>query len=148
MGCLLTLTILRFIPKLLGDDAKFGMRIGKPVGIVVASVLAVRLGVATKPEEYSWRQLAGAGALAGIGFTMSLFIATQALTDTSDFAAAKIAVFAGSILSASVAVIILWNADRRAQPAVAVPKRSCAASVAYREAKAGLVGKRNAEAMV
>ncbi|MEP6605137.1 MAG: Na+/H+ antiporter NhaA, partial [Nitrosospira sp.] len=58
----------------------------------------------------SWRQLAGAGALAGIGFTMSLFIASQAFSVEADFAAAKIAIFAGSILSAIIGVAILWNA--------------------------------------
>ncbi|MGE4246273.1 MAG: Na+/H+ antiporter NhaA, partial [Parvibaculaceae bacterium] len=60
--------------------------------------------------EYSWRQLAGAGALAGIGFTMSLFIAGQAFPVASDFAAAKIAVFAASIVSAVIGVALLWNA--------------------------------------
>ena len=55
----------------------------------------------SKPDAYSWRQLAGAGALAGIGFTMSLFIAGQAFPDPGDFAAAKIAVFAASILAAA-----------------------------------------------
>ena len=55
-----------------------GLTIGKPAGFILASWLAVKLGVAEKPAAYSWRQLAGAGALAGIGFTMSLFIAGQA----------------------------------------------------------------------
>ena len=55
-----------------------GLVIGKPLGLVSASAIAVRLGIATKPDEYSWRQLIGAGAFAGIGFTMSLFIASQA----------------------------------------------------------------------
>jgi NhaA family Na+:H+ antiporter len=90
-----------------------GLVIGKPLGLVSASVLAVKLGIATKPDEYSWRQLIGAGALAGIGFTMSLFIASQAFPVESDFAAAKIAVFAGSIVSAVLGVAILWNADLR-----------------------------------
>jgi NhaA family Na+:H+ antiporter len=85
--------------------------IGKPLGLVLASALAVRLGIATKPDEYSWRQLIGAGALAGIGFTMSLFIAGQAFPAETDFAAAKIAVFAASIASAILGVAILWNAD-------------------------------------
>ena len=89
-----------------------GLLLGKPLGIVLASVLAVRLGVATKPEEYSWRQLAGAGALAGIGFTMSLFIAGQAFPAAADFAAAKIAVFGASVGAAIIGVIVLWNAER------------------------------------
>ena len=63
-----------------------------------------------KPNDYSWRQLSGAGALAGIGFTMSLFIASQAFPAANDFAAAKIAVFAASIVSALIGVAILWNA--------------------------------------
>ena len=94
-----------------------GLVIGKPLGLVAASVLAVKLGAAVKPAEYSWRQLTGAGALAGIGFTMSLFIAGQALPNAADFAAAKIAVFAASILSALIGVAILWGA--RSQTAVA-----------------------------
>ena len=56
-----------------------GLTIGKPAGFFLATWLAVKAGVAEKPASYSWRQLAGAGALAGIGFTMSLFIAGQAL---------------------------------------------------------------------
>jgi NhaA family Na+:H+ antiporter len=68
------------------------------------------LGVAVKPDAYSWRQLAGAGALAGIGFTMSLFIAGQAFPGAADFAAAKIAVFAASIVSAVIGVALLWSA--------------------------------------
>lgn len=87
-----------------------GLMIGKPVGIVGAAALAVRSGLALKPASYSWRQLWGAGALAGIGFTMSLFIAGQAFADPGDFAAAKIAVFAASILSALAGVVILWGA--------------------------------------
>jgi len=87
-----------------------GLLIGKPLGIVAASALAVALRLAVKPEEYSWRQLVGAGALAGIGFTMSLFIAGQAFPVAADYAAAKIAVFGASVLSAIVGVAILWNA--------------------------------------
>jgi Na+:H+ antiporter, NhaA family len=89
-----------------------GLVLGKPLGLVSASFLAVRLRIATKPDEYSWRQLIGAGALAGIGFTMSLFIAGQAFAAPSDFAAAKIAVFAASILSAIIGTTVLWRARR------------------------------------
>ncbi len=87
-----------------------GLAIGKPLGLVGACALAVRLGIATKPDAYSWRQVAGAGALAGIGFTMSLFIASQAFPSESDFAAAKIAVFIASVMSAGIGTALLWNA--------------------------------------
>jgi NhaA family Na+:H+ antiporter len=65
--------------------------------------------MARKPDAYSWRQLAGAGALAGIGFTMSLFIASEAFPAPLDFAAAKIAVFTASILSAIIGIAVLWH---------------------------------------
>ena len=87
-----------------------GLTIGKPLGFILASALAVRLGLAHKPGAYSWRQLAGAGALAGIGFTMSLFIAGQAFPVAGDFAVAKIAVFAASVLSSVFGVAMLWSA--------------------------------------
>jgi len=70
----------------------------------------MRVGV--KPDAYSWRQLSGAGALAGIGFTMSLFIAGQAFLTQADLAAAKIAVFSASVLSALIGVALLWGASR------------------------------------
>jgi NhaA family Na+:H+ antiporter len=62
-----------------------GLAIGKPVGVFLAAAGAVRAGIAVKPAEYTSRQLAGAGALAGIGFTMSLFIAGQAFPSATDF---------------------------------------------------------------
>jgi len=86
----------------------FGLVVGKPVGIVVASAIAVRLKLAIKPEAYSWRQLSGAGALAGIGFTMSLFIASQAFPGPSEFAAAKFAVFVSSLVAGGLGSALLW----------------------------------------
>lgn len=91
-----------------------GLVIGKPLGLLAACALAVRLGVAVKPDSYSWRQLAGAGALAGIGFTMSLFIAGEAFPTPETFAAAKIAIFIASVLSAVVGVAVLWTAKTAA----------------------------------
>ncbi len=86
-----------------------GLVVGKPVGFIVVPALAVWIGIAIKPAAYSWRQLLGAGALAGIGFTMSLFIAGQAMPSDGDFAAAKIAIFAASIVSAIAGVMLLWR---------------------------------------
>lgn len=85
-----------------------GLVVGKSVGIVLASWLAVRSGIAEKPDAYSWRQLCGAGALGGIGFTMSLFIAGIAFPDQATYAAAKIAIFAASLVAGAVGVAILW----------------------------------------
>jgi NhaA family Na+:H+ antiporter len=84
-----------------------GLVVGKPLGMFAASWLAVRFHLAVKPKEYSWQQLAGAGALAGIGFTMSLFIAGEAFPDAADFAAAKIAIFIASIIAGIVGTVIL-----------------------------------------
>ncbi len=88
--------------------------VGKPVGMLAVGAMAVRLGLATKPDAYSWGQLAGAGALAGIGFTMSLLIASESFANPADFAAAKIAVFAASILAAIIGTGILWRESRQA----------------------------------
>ncbi len=86
--------------------------LGKPFGIVVASALAVLLRVGVKPAEYSWVQLAGAGALSGVGFTMSLFIAGEAFPLAADFAAAKVAVFGASALAAAIGAGVLFRAGR------------------------------------
>jgi NhaA family Na+:H+ antiporter len=86
-----------------------GLVIGKPVGIALAAWIAVRCRIATKPAEYSWRQLCGAGALAGIGFTMSLFIAGASYADPGDFAAAKIAILVASLVAGSLGVALLWR---------------------------------------
>ena len=80
--------------------------------MVLGAALAVRLGLAVKPEEYSWRQMVGAGALAGIGFTMSLYIAGKAFPDASDFAAAKVGIFIASFLAGGVGTVLLWSAAR------------------------------------
>jgi Na+:H+ antiporter, NhaA family len=86
-----------------------GLLIGKPLGLIVGCALAVWAGIAIKPDAYSWRQLAGAGLLAGIGFTMSLFISGQAFPDPHDFAAAKLAIFGASLLAAALGVALLWQ---------------------------------------
>jgi NhaA family Na+:H+ antiporter len=85
-----------------------GLVLGKPIGIIVAARLAVLSGLAAKPDAYSWRQLCGAAALGGIGFTMSLFIAGVAFEDPGDFAAAKLAIFLASVLAGGLGALVLW----------------------------------------
>jgi Na+:H+ antiporter, NhaA family len=92
----------------LSSAVVLGLVLGKPIGMLIFTTVAARLGIAFKPEEYSWRQLLGAGALAGIGFTMSLCIAHKAFIDASDFAAAKIGVFVSSLIARGVGSALLW----------------------------------------
>jgi len=89
-----------------------GLVLGKPIGMAVFAKLAVRFGIAFKPEAYSWRQLTGAGALAGIGFTMSLYIAHKAFADEADFVAAKIGIFLASLIAGGIGTTLLcWSAE-------------------------------------
>jgi Na+:H+ antiporter, NhaA family len=83
-----------------------GLLIGKPVGIVLLSWLAVRAGLAKLPDGVGWKALVGAGCLAGIGFTMALFIAGLALTG-SLLDTAKIGILSGSVLSAALGMVLL-----------------------------------------
>jgi NhaA family Na+:H+ antiporter len=83
-----------------------GLVVGKTVGITAASWVALKTGVGALPDGISWRQLAGAAAVAGIGFTVSLFIADLALQGPLE-EAAKVAVLAASVLAAAVGAAIL-----------------------------------------
>jgi NhaA family Na+:H+ antiporter len=86
-----------------------GLVLGKPIGIALASLIAVRTGIAVKPDAYTWRQLCGAGALGGIGFTMSLFIAGMAFSSEAEYTAAKIAIFLASLIAGGLGVLVLWK---------------------------------------
>jgi len=86
--------------------------IGKPLGIFLFSWLAVRLGLARLPERVTWGVLAAGGVLAGIGFTMSLFIAGLALGDDL-LEAGKIGILAGSAICALIGMALLrWLLTR------------------------------------
>ncbi len=97
-------------PESIGHGVAFavalGLFLGKPVGILAMSALAVRLNIARLPSGVTWPIMLGAGCLAGIGFTMSVFIAGLALPD-SLLDTAKIGVLTGSLLSAVTGVILL-----------------------------------------
>lgn len=95
-----------------------GLVIGKPVGIFAFTWLAVRTGVAARPAELDWKLMAGAGLLAGIGFTMSLFIAELAFV-SSLVDSAKFGVFSASALSALMGVILLlWASASKVEHSV------------------------------
>lgn len=73
-----------------------GLFIGKPLGILIASWISLRLGIATLPAGLTNRHLAVVGIVAGVGFTMALFVAQLAFTDARLLAAAKLGVLAAS----------------------------------------------------
>ena len=87
-----------------------GLFLGKQVGIFGAVFLAVRSGLCRLPERVNWMQVFGVSILAGIGFTMSLFIATRAFPDPAVLSSAKLAVLSGSLLSAVIGVLVLQYA--------------------------------------
>ncbi|MEI7764897.1 MAG: Na+/H+ antiporter NhaA [Comamonadaceae bacterium] len=75
-----------------------GLVLGKPVGIVLLSYLAVTTGLCRLPADLSWRHLIGLGLLAGIGFTMSIFIANLAFTGQPEIInASKMAILVASV---------------------------------------------------
>ena len=87
----------------------FGLVVGKLVGVFGAAWLAVRLNLAQLPADLGWRQLLGGAALAGIGFTVSIFIANLAFEDPAVLEISKIGILAGSALAAAIGTAILWT---------------------------------------
>jgi NhaA family Na+:H+ antiporter len=97
-----------------------GFVIGKPIGVLSFIWVALRLRIATRPAELSWGLLAGAGLLAGIGFTMALFIATLAFSDAL-MSSAKLGIFVASIASATAGLAVLAFFSRNAASPNAAP---------------------------
>ncbi|MBY0504404.1 MAG: Na+/H+ antiporter NhaA [Bryobacteraceae bacterium] len=100
-----------------------GLLLGKPIGILLASWVAVRAGLASLPESVSWSQIHGAGWLAGIGFTMSLFMTGLAFIGSDQTTAAKLGILIASVFAGVVGSIILLRLPRQASnPTVAAAK--------------------------
>ena len=85
--------------------------LGKQLGITLFAWLAVKSGVGELPEGIGWRHVYGAGWLAGIGFTMSLFISDLGFTDGSPVEAAKLGILAASMIAGAVGWTILRGAS-------------------------------------
>jgi Na+:H+ antiporter, NhaA family len=84
-----------------------GLTIGKPLGIISAVALAVVGNIAKLPKGASWASMLGIACLAGIGFTMSLFIGTMAFTESSYSTQVRLGVLCGSLISAASGYFIL-----------------------------------------
>jgi Na+:H+ antiporter, NhaA family len=82
-----------------GLGVVLGLVVGKQIGVAAAAWLAVRLGVARLPEGVGWRHIYGAAWLAGIGFTMSMFIANLAFADPALADQARLGVMAASLIA-------------------------------------------------
>lgn len=89
-----------------------GLVVGKPLGIFLFTRLAVGLGWAGLPEGVSWRQIWGVGFLAGVGFTMSIFIAALAF-DRALLVTAKAGIMGASVLAAIAGSAILMRSHRQ-----------------------------------
>lgn len=90
-----------------------GLVLGKPVGIVLASFIAVKAGLGRLPDSSTWPMVAGVGAVAGVGFTVSLFIAGLSFPDSPGLTDdAKVGILVASLLAAAVGVAVLLLAGR------------------------------------
>ena len=90
-----------------------GLVAGKPFGIFLFCWLALKLNLGEKPTETNMIQLLGMGVLAGIGFTMSIFITMLAFTDAGHQNISKMAILIGSVLSSLAGILVLFAGYRR-----------------------------------
>ncbi len=89
-----------------------GLVAGKFIGIMLAVWLAIKSGIANKSEGMSWRLMAGVSILAGIGFTMSIFITNLAFNDTSTIITSKLAILLASLTAAIAGLMVLFSTKK------------------------------------
>ncbi len=96
----------------LGMGIVLGLLLGKPIGIFLVSWTATRFNLVSLPAGFRWRHVIGTGCLAGIGFTMSIFIALLSFDDPHLIAMAKFSILIGSLLSMIAGCALLWKNGR------------------------------------
>ena len=89
------------------QGAFFGAVIGKPVGIILVTLILVKIGFAKLPRHVDWVQITAVGIMGGLGFTMSILISSLAFPDPSQVMAAKCAIIAGSVVSATLGIVFV-----------------------------------------
>lgn len=97
-----------------------GLVLGKTVGVAGAAWLGVRLGLSPLPDGLTWPHVLGAASVAGVGFTVSLFVAGLAFGDSPLQGAAKLGIVTGSLLASGIGLLVLASAARP-QPASGNP---------------------------
>jgi NhaA family Na+:H+ antiporter len=106
----------------LGLGILAGLFIGKPLGITIASWIAIKLKVAKKPRLASWKQLSGVAMLGGIGFTMSIFVSILSFGSPLFQLEAKFSILIASIISAAAGFIFLNYLSKMQSPALVKEK--------------------------
>ncbi|HVM88398.1 MAG TPA: Na+/H+ antiporter NhaA [Puia sp.] len=90
-----------------------GLFFGKPMGILLFSVAAIKMKLCRLPHEMHWEYLSGVGALAGLGFTMSIFITNLAFQDADIIQNSKIAILTASMFAGILGFLLLKKASRK-----------------------------------
>jgi NhaA family Na+:H+ antiporter len=90
-----------------------GLVAGKPLGIIIFTSIAVAVGFCKLPEGLGWKHIFGVSLLAGIGFTMSIFVALLAFTDAGAIDTAKISIIVASVIAALAGLIVLTMIFRK-----------------------------------
>ncbi len=111
----LQLEMLHGLTSPLGLGIFFGLLVGKPVGIFITSWICNRLGMGTLPEGSSWTHIIGVGLLAGIGFTMSIFISILSFNNPLFVSEAKLSVLLTSVIAATAGFILLKTNSRNSR---------------------------------
>ena len=86
----------------------FGLVLGKPIGIMLVSFIMVKAGVVGLPENTTWGHMLGAAVLAGVGFTMAIFVANLAFVDAATITIAKAAILTASLVAGIAGFLILF----------------------------------------
>ncbi len=107
--------MLKGITSILGLGIILGLLIGKPLGILTFSWLSVKTRIGSLPHGVTWKQLLGVGALAGIGFTMSIFVAFLSFGNSPHNNEAKLAILVASCLAGTIGFIYLRSQLRPPQ---------------------------------
>lgn len=97
----------------LGLGIALGLIIGKPVGILTTCWICIRSGLSKLPDQATWKQIFGVGLLAGIGFTMSIFIAMLSFDDVQMIEEGKLAILIGSLLSGVMGFLYLSSLAKK-----------------------------------
>jgi len=118
-GVTLDASALAGVTSAIGLGVILGLLLGKPIGLMLLSWLAVRSGLASLPGDVSWRAIFGVGWLAGIGFTMSLFISALAFKSGPALEQAKMGILTGSLVAGVTGYLLLRWALPSARAAAA-----------------------------